>query len=150
MIMMSGSLMCFNAFWYVLMFCQALVTTWFPLVSGTHRPRNVVCQIQLEGLAWLDKIQALNVQLESARCLGASWGYVSGTGFFPYFSGDSWVFSLVFLCDCGVGCVCSFTYHGKSMRFAPQIWSQTASEKRFWIHTRCNNGQEQHVMPLRS
>lgn len=42
----------FGEFW------KALVTTWFPLVSGTHRPRNVVCQIQLEGLAWLDKIQA--------------------------------------------------------------------------------------------
>lgn len=145
MIMMSGSLICFKAF---LICFDALSGFGHYVVSigfwnSSSKERCVFSNSAGGiGMAWQDS--SVNVQLESARCLGHLGAMSDVSIFFLRLL----VFSLVFLCDCGVGCVCSFTYHSNWWDL-PHKWSHTASEKRLWIHT-MQQWTGQHVMPLRS
>lgn len=95
------------------------------------------------GMAWQDS--SVNVQLESARCLG-HLGAMSVVHDFSIFFWRLLVFSLVFLCDCGVGCVCSFTYHGNRWDL-PHKYGRKQQVRSAFGSTRCNNGQDNMWCP---
>ena len=130
----SCSLMIFDDLWCVSsrILCEALVTTWFPLVSGTHRPRSVV------------NAGGLGMPRFKGECTDA-WDHVEDfAGFcdiFPEISGgDSWFFSIAAFAASRITDHDSNRWDLLAIGDKQQVRSAVGS-------TRCDNGQDKMWYP---